>query len=72
MALFVIAIGLVLTSLSLLALPLIRLAKDALPIGSPPAMGINGREIDSVLTDRRMEALIREELYGQRLNVSRR
>jgi hypothetical protein len=72
MALFIIAIGLALTSLLLLALPLLRLAKEALPIGSLPATRIHGREIEVPVTDRRVEELIREHLYGRRFNVSRR
>jgi hypothetical protein len=71
-ALFIIAIGLVLTSLLLLALPLLRLAKQALPIGSLPATRTHGRESDRPVTERRVEELIREHLYGQRVNVSRR
>jgi hypothetical protein len=70
-ALFIFAIGLVLMSVLLLALPILRLAKQAMPIGSSTAIWINGREIEGSLTDRRVEELIREELYGQRLNVSR-
>jgi hypothetical protein len=72
MALFIIAIGLVLMSLLLLALPLLRLAKHAMPIGSSAAIWIHGREIEGSVTDRKVEELIRDELYGQRLNVSRR
>jgi hypothetical protein len=72
MALFVIAIGLVLTSLLLLALPLLRFAKEALPIGSLPGTRIHDRETDGPVTDRRVEELIREHLYGRRFNVSRR
>jgi hypothetical protein len=71
MALFIMAIGLALMSVVLLALPLLGLAKRALPIGSRPPTWIHGREIDGFLTDRRVEELIREELYGKRLNVSR-
>jgi hypothetical protein len=71
MVLFIIAIGLVLISVLPLGLPLLREAKHALPTGSPPAIRINGREIDGTLSDRRIEELIREELYGRRLNVTR-
>jgi hypothetical protein len=72
MAVIIVTVALVATSMLLLALPLLRVAKRALPTGASPAPSFHGREIDGPLTDRRVEELIREKLYGRRLNVSRR
>jgi hypothetical protein len=70
-ALFIIAFA-VPMSVLLVALPLVRVARYALPTGSSPATWIHGREIAGSLTERAVEELIREELNGQRRNVSRR
>jgi hypothetical protein len=55
----------------LLAGSLLHLARQALPGSSSPTAPADGRETDDPVTERRAEELIRERLYGQRLNVSR-
>lgn len=70
-AMFIITLALAVMTALALALPLLRLMKQAMPVGGSPAPWIHGREIEGALTDSKVEELIREELYGQRLNVSR-
>ena len=54
------------------ALAVLSLLLIALLIGPSPAPEVDGHEIDDELTDQEVEQRIREELYGQRLNVSRK
>jgi hypothetical protein len=56
---FAVALGLTVMSMVLLGVPVLRLAKQALPIVAPPAPRPNDGEIDDAPTEQTVEELTR-------------